>query len=160
MCTWSLMKSDWVSDMYSLQDVRNACPCTLSLSKLLGAPVLTLEGCDAFREVVAGGGEAGGGGVRCSLASRVLYAASSLLSVSLVTQVASALSLSHFSMFWSHLASVENELMTSMTCYGSGAGGVGQGVVGGNQSPLLCNAWWHLYYCPTLTSALGESILL
>jgi hypothetical protein len=47
--------------MYSSQDMRNMCPCTLSLSKLLGAPRLTLEGCDAFRGVVTGGGEARGG---------------------------------------------------------------------------------------------------
>jgi hypothetical protein len=30
MRTWSLTKSDWVGDMYSSQDVRNARPCTLS----------------------------------------------------------------------------------------------------------------------------------
>jgi hypothetical protein len=54
--------------MYSSQDVRNAHPCALSLSKLLGAPGLTLEGCNTFREVVTGGGEAGGGGaVRATL---------------------------------------------------------------------------------------------
>jgi hypothetical protein len=61
MCTWSLTKSDWVSGMYSSQDVRNVHPCALSPSKLLGAPGLTLEGCDAFRGVVTGG-ETGGGG--------------------------------------------------------------------------------------------------
>jgi hypothetical protein len=55
-----------------------------------------------------GGGEAGGGGARCSLASRALNAASSLLSILLVAWVASAWSLSHFSMFWSHLASITN----------------------------------------------------
>jgi hypothetical protein len=43
--------------------VRNAHPCALSPSKLLGTPGLTLEGCDTFRGVVTGGGEAGGGGV-------------------------------------------------------------------------------------------------
>jgi hypothetical protein len=123
MCTWSSTKSDWVSDMYSSQDVRNACPCALSLSKLLGMPGLTLEGCDAFRGVVTGGSEAGGGGARCSLASRVLNAASSLFSVLLITQVASTWSLSRFSMFWSHSASIANESTTSTTCYGGGAGG-------------------------------------
>jgi hypothetical protein len=123
MRTWSLTKSDWVSDMYSSQDVRNTCPCALSLSKLLGMPGLTLEGCDTFRGVVTGGGDARGEGVRCSLTSQALNAASSLLSVSLVTQVASAWSLSRFSMFWSHSASIANESTTSMTCYGGGAGG-------------------------------------
>jgi hypothetical protein len=75
-------------------------------------PGLTLEGCDAFRGVVTGGGEAGGRGARFSLASQVLNAASSLLSILLVARVASAWSLSHFSMFWSHSASITNELMT------------------------------------------------
>jgi hypothetical protein len=98
--------------MYSSQDVRNPCPCALSPSKLLGTPGLTLEGCNAFRGVVTGGGEAGGGGVRCSLASQALNAASNLLSISLVAQVASAWSLSRFAMFWSHLASITNESTT------------------------------------------------
>jgi hypothetical protein len=98
--------------MYSSQDVWNARPCALSWSKLLRMPGLTLEGCDAFRGVVTGGGEAGGGGARCSLTSQVLNAASNLLSVLLVAQVASAWSLSHFSMFWSHLVSIMNESMT------------------------------------------------
>jgi hypothetical protein len=88
--------------------VRNAHPCALSPSKLLGVPGLTLEGCDAFRRVVTGGSDAGGGGARCSPASHALNAANSLLSVSLVTQVASAWSLSCCSMFWSHLASLAN----------------------------------------------------
>jgi hypothetical protein len=108
--------------MYSSQDVRNARPCALSLSKLLGTPGLTLEGCDAFRGVVTGGGEAGGGGARCSLTSRALNAASSLLSILLVTWVASAWSLSLFSMFWSCSASIANKSTTSKTCYGGGAG--------------------------------------
>jgi hypothetical protein len=86
-------------------------------------PGLTLEGCDAFRGVVTGGSEARGGGVRCSLASWVLNAASSLLRVSLVTWVASAWSLSRSSMFWSRLVSIANESMTSTTCYRGGAGG-------------------------------------
>jgi hypothetical protein len=103
--------------------VRNAHFCTLSPSKFLGMPSLTLEDSDAFRGVVTGGGEAGGGGMRCSLASQALNAASSLLSVSLVTQVASAVSLSLFSMFWSCSVSIANESTTSMTCYGGGAGG-------------------------------------
>jgi hypothetical protein len=46
-----------------------------------------------------------------------------LLSVSLVTWVASAWSLSHFSMFWSCSVSIANESMTSTTCYRGGAGG-------------------------------------
>jgi hypothetical protein len=62
--------------------------------------------------VVTGGGEAGGGGARCSLASQVLNAASNLLSVSLVAQVASTWSLSHFSMFWRCSASITNESTT------------------------------------------------
>jgi hypothetical protein len=99
------------------------CVLVLSPSKLLGTPDLTLEGCDTFRGVVTGGSEAGGGGARCSLASQVLNAASSLLSVLLVTQVASAWSLSRFSMFWSRLVSIANESTTSITCYGGGAGG-------------------------------------
>jgi hypothetical protein len=45
------------------------------------------------------------------------------LSVSFITRVASAWSLSHFSMFWSCSASIANESTTSMTCYGGGAGG-------------------------------------
>jgi hypothetical protein len=44
--------------MYSSQDVGNARPCALSPLTLLGVPRLTLEGCDAFRGVVTGGGEA------------------------------------------------------------------------------------------------------
>jgi hypothetical protein len=121
--------------MYSSQDVRNARPCALSPSKLLGAPRLTLEGCDTFIRVVTGGGEAGEGGARCSLASQVLNAASSLLSVSLVTQVASAWSLSCFSMFWSHSVSIANESMT-LTTVMEGE----QGVVGSKQRffALLC----------------------
>jgi hypothetical protein len=82
--------------MYSSQDVRNAHPCTLSPLKLLGTPGLTLEGCDTFRGVVTGGSEAGGCGVRCSLTSQSLNAASNLLSILLVAWVASAWSLSCF----------------------------------------------------------------
>jgi hypothetical protein len=109
--------------MYSSQDVRNTCPYALSPSKLLGMPSLTLEGCDTFRGVVTGGSEARGGGARCSLASRVLNAASNLLSVLLVAQVASAWSLSCFSMFCSHSASITNESMTFGDSLGGGAGG-------------------------------------
>jgi hypothetical protein len=61
MHTWSSTKSDWESDIYSSQDVRNARPCALSPSKLLGVPGLTLEGCDTFRGVITGGCEAKGG---------------------------------------------------------------------------------------------------
>jgi hypothetical protein len=75
-------------------------PCALSPSKLLGMPGLTLEGCDVFRGVVTGGGEAGGGGARCSLASRALNAASSSLSILLVTWVASAWSLHQDNHTW------------------------------------------------------------
>jgi hypothetical protein len=91
--------------------------------EVTGDARLTLAGCDAFRWVVTGGGDARGGGARCSLASRVLNVASSLFSVSLVTWVASTWSLSHFSMFWSHSVSIVNESTTSTTCYGGGAGG-------------------------------------
>jgi hypothetical protein len=72
MCTWSLTKSDGVSEMYSAQDVRKACPCTLSPSKLLGTPSLTLEGCDACRRVVTSGGDTGGGGAMTFAASMIL----------------------------------------------------------------------------------------
>jgi hypothetical protein len=81
MRTWSLMKSDWVSDMYSSQDMRNAHPCALSPSKLLGAPWLTLEGCNAFRGVVTGGGEAGEGGAMFLAASWLPIIAMNLLRV-------------------------------------------------------------------------------
>jgi hypothetical protein len=58
-----------------------------------------------------------------------------LLSVSLVTRVASAWSLSHFSIFWSHLVSIANESTTSTTVTEGE-----QGVVGSKQRSfaLLC----------------------
>jgi hypothetical protein len=37
-------------------------PCTLSPSKLLGMPGLTLEGCDTCRGVITSGVKTGGGG--------------------------------------------------------------------------------------------------
>jgi hypothetical protein len=93
MRTWSSMKSDWVSDMYSSQDVRNARPCALSPSKLLGTPSLTLEGCDSFRGVVTGGSEAGGGGAMFLATSWLPMITINLLRVSFMAQVASACSL-------------------------------------------------------------------
>jgi hypothetical protein len=83
--------------MYSSQDVRNAHPCALSLSQLLGAPGLTLEGCDAFRGVVTGGGEAGGGGATFLATSWLPMIAINLFRVSFMARVASACSLSLFS---------------------------------------------------------------
>jgi hypothetical protein len=50
----------------------SAHPCALSPSKLLGMPSITLEGCNAFREVVTGCGESGGGGAMLFVASRLL----------------------------------------------------------------------------------------
>jgi hypothetical protein len=73
--------------------------------------------------MVTGGGEAGEGGARCSLTSWAQNAVNSLLSISLVTQVASTWSLSCFSMFWSRSVSIATESTTLMTCYGGGAGG-------------------------------------
>jgi hypothetical protein len=96
--------------------------CSVSI-EITGDAWFNSGGVQHLQRGVTGGGEAGGGGVRCSLTSRALNAASSLLSVSLVTRVASAWSLSCFSMFWSRLASIANESMTSTTCYGGGAGG-------------------------------------
>jgi hypothetical protein len=81
------MKYDWVSDMYSSQDVRNTRPCALSLLKLLGTPGLTLEGCDTLRGGVTGGGEAGGGATFLAT-SWLPMMAINLFSVSFMAQVA------------------------------------------------------------------------
>jgi hypothetical protein len=67
MHTWSSTKSDWVSNIYSSQDVRNTRPCALSLSKLLGTPGLTLEGCDSFRDGYRWGDQGRGGDISCHL---------------------------------------------------------------------------------------------
>jgi hypothetical protein len=122
MCTWSSMKSDWVSNMYSSQDVRNAHPYALSPSKLLGVPSLTLEGCDASRGVVTGG-ETGGGGAMFLAASWLPMIAINLLSVSFMAQVVSACLFSLFSICWNLSLSMAGESMTFDDCYGGGTGG-------------------------------------
>jgi hypothetical protein len=66
MHTCSYTKSDDVSEIYSSQEVRKAHPCNQSLSKLLGMHDFILEGCEAFRSVVTGGGKAQGEGVTFS----------------------------------------------------------------------------------------------
>jgi hypothetical protein len=109
--------------MYSLQDMRNMCPCALSPSKLLGAPGLTLEGCDAFRGVVTGGCEAGGGGATFLAASWLAMMAINPLRVSFMAQVASACSLSLFSICWNLSSSMAGESMMFDNCYGWGTGG-------------------------------------
>jgi hypothetical protein len=79
-----------------------------------------------------------------------------LLSISLVAWVASAWSLSRFSMFWNCLASITNE----STTFGDLLW-VGQGVTGGNQSPFAfqCLGAFVLLFC-TNQCLLGESVLL
>jgi hypothetical protein len=121
--------------MYSSQDVRNTRPCALSPSKLLGAPRLTLELCDAFRGVVTGGSEAGGGGVTFLAASWLAMTARNLFRVSFIAQVASACSLSLFSICWNLSSSMAGESTMFNNCYGGE-----QGVVGSKQRSftLLC----------------------
>jgi hypothetical protein len=109
--------------MYSSQDVRNACPCALSPLKLLGAPGLTLEGCDTFKGVVTGGGEAGGGGATFLAASWLAMTARNLFRVLFIAQVASACSLSLFSICWNLSSSMAGESTTFDDCYGGGTGG-------------------------------------
>jgi hypothetical protein len=135
MRTWSLTKSNWDSNINSSQDVRNMHPCTLSLLKLLGAPGLTLEGCNAFRGVVAGGGEAGGGGATFLAASWFAMTARNLFRFSFIAQVASACSLSLFSICCNLSSSMAGESTTVDDHYGGE-----QGVVGSIQRSfaLLC----------------------
>jgi hypothetical protein len=115
-----LLVFDSVSYMYSSQDMRNVHPCTLSPPKLLGMPSLTLEGCDAFRGVVTGGGEAGGCGARCFLASWSLNAASKCF-------VSCSGSLCLVIELLLNFGTVQRPLQMSRqlleTCYRGGAGG-------------------------------------
>jgi hypothetical protein len=105
--------------------VRNAHPCALSLSKLLGVPRITLEGCDAFRGVVTGGGEAGGRGATFLAASWFAMTARNLFRVSFIAQVASACSLSLFFICWNCSSSIAGESMNVDDCYRGGAGDSG-----------------------------------
>jgi hypothetical protein len=123
MRTWSSMKSDWESDMYSSQDMRNAHPCALSPSRLLGVPRLTLEGCDAFRGVVIGGGEARGGGAIFVATSWLAMTARNLFRVLFIAQVASNCSLSLISICWNLSSSMAGESSTFDDCYRGGTGG-------------------------------------
>jgi hypothetical protein len=97
MHTCSSTKSNAVSEIYSSQDMRKACPCALSPSKLLGMPGLTLEGCNAYRGVVTNGGETGGGGATFLATSWLPMMVINLFRVSFMAQVASTCSLSLFS---------------------------------------------------------------
>jgi hypothetical protein len=103
--------------------VRNARPCALSPSKLLGAPRLTLEECDTFRGVVTGGGEARGGGATFLAASWLAMTARNLFRVLFIARVASACSLSLFSICWNLSSSMAGESTTFDNCYGGGTGG-------------------------------------
>jgi hypothetical protein len=103
--------------------VRNACPCALSPLKLLGAPRLTLEGCDAFGGVVTGGSEAGGGGTMFLAASWLAMTARNLFRVSFIAQVASTCSLSLFSICWNLSSSMAGESTTVNDLYIGGKGG-------------------------------------
>jgi hypothetical protein len=69
--------------------------------------------------------------------------------VSFIAQVASACSLSPFSICWDLSSSMAGESTTFDDCSGGE-----QGVVGSNRDPSLCYASDRLYYSPTLTSVL------
>jgi hypothetical protein len=117
------MKSDAVSEIYSSQDMRKACPCTLSPSKLLGTPSLTLEGCDACRGVVTNGGETGSGGAMFLATSWLPMMAINLFRILFIAQVASACLLSLFSICWNLSSSIAGESTTFVDCYGGGTRG-------------------------------------
>jgi hypothetical protein len=91
--------------------------------KVTGAPGLTLEGCDAFRGVVPGGGEAGGGGATFLAASWLAMTARNLLRVLFMARVASACLLSVFSICWNLSLSMAGESTTFDDCHGGGTGG-------------------------------------
>jgi hypothetical protein len=84
---------DAVSEIYSSQDMRKACPCALSLSKLLEMPGLTLEGYDTCRVVDTSDVE----GVTLFTTSWLLVMAINLFNVLFIARVASACSLNLFS---------------------------------------------------------------
>jgi hypothetical protein len=90
---------------------------------------------NTFRGVVTGGGEAGGGGAMFLVASWFAMTARNLFRVSFIAQVASACSLSLFSICWNLSLSMAGESTTIDNCYGGG-----QGVVGSKQRSfaLLC----------------------
>jgi hypothetical protein len=103
---------------------REECASLRSVSvKLLGAPGLTLEECDPFRGVVTGGGEAGGGGATFLAASWLAMTARNLFSVLFIARVASACSLSLFSICWNLSSSMAGESTTVDDFYGGGTGG-------------------------------------
>jgi hypothetical protein len=103
--------------------MRNACPCALSPSKLLGTPGLTLEGCDTFRGVVTGGGETGGGGATFLATSWLPMMAINLLSILFMARVASTCSLRLFSIYWNISSSMAGRSTTFDNCYREGTGG-------------------------------------
>jgi hypothetical protein len=86
-------------------------------------PGLTLEGCNVFRAVVTNGSESRDGGAMFFTASWLLMMAINLFNVSFMAQVASACSLSLFSIYWNLLSSMERESMTFRDCYRGGTGG-------------------------------------
>jgi hypothetical protein len=98
--------------------MRNTHPCALSPSNLLGAPGLSLEECDAFRGVVTGSGEVGGGGATFLAASWLAMTARNLFSVSFIARVASACLLSLFPICWNLSSSMAGESTTVNDCYG------------------------------------------
>jgi hypothetical protein len=105
--------------------MRKVHPCALSLSKLLGMPSLTLEGCDTCRGVVTSCSETEGGGATTFTASMLLIMVINLFKVSSMARVASACSLSLFSICWNLLSSMAVESTTFGNCYGGGIGGSG-----------------------------------
>jgi hypothetical protein len=94
----------------------------LSPSMLLGMPSLTLEGCNACRVVVTSGGGTGGGGAMLLATSWLPMMAMNFFRVSFMAQMASACSLSLFSICWSLSSSMAGELMTFRDCYRGGTG--------------------------------------